>query len=440
MSLYPDRDINGFQNPVLAKIPKWAFYVIIFMASVMVTTLFMLVLPKEWSTNESSDYTSFYEPVARNILAGKGYTKTGTTIETFYPPGYPIILAAQFAISKATSIPEPLVLQIFLVVFTALSVLFLFDLARRFSNTKSALIVAFLWMTYPFLLWLTKQPNSELAFMAILFGACDLFFSTIFIFVKKDALLIPAGLLFGCAMLVRPIAVFFPLFLIIVIWISFRITSTTNSLKKTALLLIGVIVAVLPWEIYAFSNTGRVIFLSNNDSASMRGGLVYAVSDDLYKEQVRVPDDVRSLMLDTKRKYDDLNSTSKILGYLASQFVENPVAVFKLFGLKALRSWYATDSQRLESYILLIQIPYLIIILVGSRFSWKAGGVARKLLVGIWALVFINWLMNIAVTSTLRYMVPVIGLLFVTVAFIPLFTNRSPSHNRNRKSLISLSL
>lgn len=426
---------NGFRNVFLAKLPGWYFYGFVFIASVLITTAFLTLLPENWSANESSDYSSFYEPVARNIIAGKGYTRDGSSFEAFYPPGYPLILAAQFSISKAVSIPEPLVLQIFIVIFTAFSVIFLFDLARRFSNTKSALLVALVWMTYPFLLWLTKQSNSELAFMAILFGACDLFFSVFYFFIKKEYLLILAGLLFGFAMLVRPIAVFFPIVLIIAILVTQISTPIFKKLIKIGIFLIGILAAVLPWEIYAYSNTGKIVFLSDNSSIAMRGGLVFAVSDDEYKQKVNVPEDVQNLMVEIRQNYNNLTSTFAIVDYLKVKLSEEPVAVIKLFGIKALRSWYATDSQRLEKYIVIIQIPYLLLILISSWFSWKKGGAARSLLIGIWLLTFCNWVMNIAVTSTLRYMVPIIGLLFVTIAQIPLFGTKQTKVSGTEKQI-----
>lgn len=411
---------NSFCKISFIEIPGWCFYIFVFISSVLITSVFLTVLPESWSANESSDYSSFYEPVARNILAGNGYTRDGNYFETLYPPGYPLILAAQFFITNELSVPEPLVLQIFIVSFTALSVVFLFDLARRFSNTKSALLVALIWMTYPFLLWLTKQPNSELAFMAILFGACDLFFSVTYFFGKKAYLFILSGLMFGFAMLVRPIAVFFPVILIIFMLVTQKAVPLTGRVFKMALFVTGIFAAVLPWELIAYSNTGKVVFLSSNDSIAMRGGLVFAVSDDPYKQKVIVPEDVQDLMIEIKQNYNHLTSTIAILDFLGDKLFTEPIAVMKLVGIKALRSWYATDSQRLEKYILIIQAPYLLLILLSSWFSWKKGGNTRNLLVGLWLLAFCNWAMNIAVTSTLRYMVPVIGLLFVNIAQIPL--------------------
>ncbi len=406
----------------------WRINLVIIFVSILITTAFLVILPDEWSQNESSDYVAYYEPLARSIIDGKGYTRAGDNFESFYPPGYPLILALQFAISKALDIPEPVTLKFFLVIFTSLSVYFIFDLARRFSTTRAAIVVASLWMTYPFLLWLTKQPNSEIAFMAILFAGSDLFFSVCYIFKRKYFLFIPAGSLFGLAMLVRPIAVFYPIVLITLLWLTQKGSTSNVKFIHSLFFMIGTLIIVLPWEIFAYTNTGKVILISSNDSAAMRGGLVYAVSDAEYKQKVTVPEDVNSLMLDIKNHYEELDSTSSILNFLGTKFLEDPIALTKLMGLKALRSWYATDSQRLEKSILTLQIPYLLLILTGSWFSWKKGGAARSLIIGIWLLALCNWVMVIAVTSTLRYMVPVIGLLFVGTAQIPLFQFHKSAH------------
>jgi hypothetical protein len=94
--------------------------------------------------------------------------------------------------------------------------------------------------------------------------------------------------------------------------------------------------------------------------------------------------------------------------------------VAKLLTLKAARSWYGTDSGRYENGIMLLQILFSVPVLWGSLVCWKQGGIARHLAIVVWALVLYFWAMTILVFSMLRYMVPAIGLLAMTIpaAFI----------------------
>jgi hypothetical protein len=75
--------------------PFWPV-VLVFLASILSTFCFWAILPPQLGINENSDYTSFYEPVARNILAGHGLVTSHGIPAVRYPPGYPILLAGIF--------------------------------------------------------------------------------------------------------------------------------------------------------------------------------------------------------------------------------------------------------------------------------------------------------------------------------------------------------
>jgi len=65
----------------------------VFVISGLVVFLFQTLLPVEFRVNESSDYLSFYEPVARRILDGDGMVHADGTPAMIYPPGYSLVLA-----------------------------------------------------------------------------------------------------------------------------------------------------------------------------------------------------------------------------------------------------------------------------------------------------------------------------------------------------------
>ncbi len=393
----------------------------VFLLALVVISLFLLVLPDSWRVNESTDYSFFYEPVARNILAGKGYVQRDNIVAPYYPPGYPSILAILFGLSTLLGVNEKTILTLFVVVISALSTVPLVFVTRKATNNLSALFTGILWMTYPFFLWLTKQPNSEIPFIALLFGGCALLFSASCFNNKSKKNYLISGILLGLAILVRPIAVFFPLVLAFSVLISLSDAKIIEKALLMATFLGGCLIPVIPWEIYVYSNTGKVVLISENSSVAMRGGLIFAVVDSSYKNSISVPSDVRELMEDINAHYEELAPTEKLLSYLKVKILESPLPVVKLFAIKALRSWYATDRQSYENYIILVQIPYLILILLGSWLAWKRGGASRSLMIGIWLVTLCNWGMNMLVTSTLRYMVPVIGLQLTLIAQIPFY-------------------
>jgi hypothetical protein len=117
---------------------------------------------------------------------------------------------------------------------------------------------------------------------------------------------------------------------------------------------------------------------------------------------------------------------------MARESIVRPVAVVKLFLLKAARSWYGTDSRRLETPLMLLQLAYLALILWVTRVSWQLGGTARKLTVSIWLIAFYFWGMTIVALSISRYMLPAMGLLFTLLPAVygPARANMASLENR----------
>src|SRR5215211_8566360 len=87
---------------------------IVFVASILATLFFWTILPSRFLVNESYDYIDFYEPVARNILEGRGFIRADGTPAIAYPPGYPLLLAGIFGLSNLLKTAEETVLSAFI--------------------------------------------------------------------------------------------------------------------------------------------------------------------------------------------------------------------------------------------------------------------------------------------------------------------------------------
>lgn len=123
-------------------------------------------------------------------------------------------------------------------------------------------------------------------------------------------------------------------------------------------------------------------------------------------------------MKDIYARYDELKSIGNAVSLIAVELQRRPMAAAKLFAIKATRSWYGTDSQRFETPILLLQIPYLFLILCSSIFSWRQEDAVRQLTVNGWLIILYFWVMNILSTTLVRYMVAVMGLSFLLLPAI----------------------
>ncbi len=403
--------------------PKRAIFFIM-VATAFSHGLFWLILPESLAVNQSFDFRGFYEPVARNLLRGEGLTLPNGQLAVRYPPGYPILLAAVFALAEVTGMAEKVVLSLFLLFCLGGTAIFIYLLARDLWGHWWGFVPAFTWLTYPFVLWLGKQPNSEIPFLPFLYGS---FYTFWYVITRRGAWYSPllSGVLLGIAMLIRPAAIGLPVLLAIILWFSLPDKAIRPRLVSIGLLLIGVLLIILPSEVWVYSQSNEVILLSKGGEASIRDGLTFAANKKGYREDILIPGNVQ-LLTDDLLGYAQSGQMGKlqnILTVLAQEFRLRPMDVISLYAFKALRSWYATDSGRFEMPSIFLQGLYFVAIIVSSGKSWQRGGRARHMAVAAWLILGYFWFITIAVLSILRYMLPAIGLLFLLLPAIFEFDN-----------------
>jgi hypothetical protein len=404
-------DLLGFLDESMRGVSA---LVLITLVSCLLTVVFLRVLPSRLRANEETDYFAFYQPVAQSILDGRGISRPGEYPATAYPPGFPIIVAGVLGAARWMGSSERAALAALSVTGMGLVTMFVFLMARMLWGAIAALVSATLWMTYPIGLWLTKQPSSEIPFMVIFYAALALLGYALMRRLPAWVFLL-CGFLFGLATMIRPIAVGISLVLAIVVWFARRDIGARARALLIAALFLGNLAAVLPWEGWVLAKTGRVIPLSTNGLKSMRDGLTFGVVTKGYREPADVPTDVAQVMKRIVAEAPKIETTGQLASVMVREFSANPVAVTKLMVIKIARSWYGTDSSRRELLILLFQIAYLTAALWAGVRLWKKGGNYRLFAAGAILIVVYFWGMTILVLSVLRYMVPVMGLLFMMI-------------------------
>lgn len=389
--------------------------VVILLFSVLIQSLFLAALPGPWRANQAKDYWESYEPVARNILDGKGIVDARGEVATVTPPGYPLILSVVFSIADATGLDSLTLIRLGNVLTTSVSSILLFRIAELMFNTRVGMISALLWMSYPFNLWLIKQPNSEVPFTLFLYvGIWSLVLSMIR---HRPGLAAVSGATLGLAALVRPIGLLLP-FGIAVIILFYQGLQRFRRFGYAAILLTGFLVAIAPWEVHVLRSTGQLIPLSTNGVYAMFKGLTFALTPGPGGDWVTVPDDVRLLMdrLSAQAQGGVVRTTGELLTQVVRETTESPVAMTKLLGLKLARSWYGTDAKWQEDIILMIQSFYLAMIAGGIVLGLRNYRERVFWIVLLLSLMTYFWGMTVLVDSILRYMVPALGLGMILAA------------------------
>jgi len=396
-------------------------------AAMAVTLLFWAAAPRTWLVNESNDYDTFYEPAGREIAAGHGFVMPDGGPATRYPPGYPILLGGLFAFSRATGLPEPGVLAAFRVICQGLAAALLYATARAAWGSRAGLVTAAVWMTYPLALWLTKQPNSELPFFVVFFL---LVLALLALLRRPSPGLLSAlaiGVLAGLGMLIRPFAVGIGIFAAALLFFRAgeRGWSGRTRLAVAALVLLGNLIAIAPWEWWVYRHTHELVLLAPRSMGPMRDGLLYGASGH------GVPADVAKLSRDLVVRFDrEVHSYGDVIKLLAGEMRTRPGAVFGLLLLKSARAWYATDSGRHEIPVLLLQLPYLAAIAWSLRLAWARN---RPLVVAVSALALYFWIMAMTALTIVRYLVPALGLLFVLLPALAIRRRETALHVRGRE-------
>jgi len=388
--------------------------------ALVVYALFLGFLPNRRAQNESTDYSRFYRPVAENLVAGRGLLTSDGSPAVRYPPGYPIILAGLVEAARVTGTREAVVLRLFTASVVLVTPLLIFGIAATVFDPRTAFLSAALFATYPFYLWLTKQPNSEVPFFPGFLLALYLFVRSLYARRFTAWFGLAIGALVGVTSLIRPFTVALSGVLLIALWVSAREWTIRQRVLFSLLLVLGNVLIVLPWDVWAWKKTGQLILLSTNGPPSVVDGLTFALKEGDTGRTLTVSPEVRGLMQDVKDRSGELQSVHAIGELLTKKFANAPSPVASLVLLKARRAWYANDTQSHENWVALLQAPYLLFAALGGIVATRLGPGQRRFTLIVLLVTFYFWIMTTMVLSLLRYMVPAIALLmpFVSLGVI----------------------
>tara|TARA_B110000008_G_scaffold18076_1_gene16790 strand:- start:11246 stop:12556 length:1311 start_codon:yes stop_codon:yes gene_type:complete len=342
----------------------------------IILALFIFVLPDSFKVNESQDYIHGYNPIALNIVNGESYNYFDSTgcnepcsnhmefTHQSRPPVFPLLIALTHKLASLTNFDQyRLLIFIQYLMHLASSSFILLIYLNWFQKPKVALFASILYSSYPLGLYLLKQPNSEVIFNFLL-----AFFVLIFTIALKNKkylkgyLIYFSGLILGLLFLTRYLSIFLPIFILIFLLIYYR----SDILKVASKMLTGMLIVILPWQIYS-SNLTENQPERDFSTGVFVNGLHWEQIPDKGRSKVSefMSDDLLLFMEKTREKWTlgDLSTKGEVVSYITEESLESPSTIIELIFWKAVRSLYAVDSKRYEMETFLINSVYLVLLL-----------------------------------------------------------------------------
>jgi 4-amino-4-deoxy-L-arabinose transferase-like glycosyltransferase len=379
--------------------------------------VFLWFLPAPWQPNQSSDYRVFYEPVARELVAGRGFHLPSGKPALIYPAGIPIVYGATFWLADHIGLSHETAVLALLELLTILSAVLVTALALRSYGARIALLACVLWSTYPFRLFLARQRSGETLLCALLLSAVLVFFH--WSASGRAALLwgCVCGAVLGFTALCKPFTVALPAVFFVLAWVCTVPCQRSKRAVFSLALLLAFALSLAPWEVWMWRTTGQFIPLCTNGPGTFADGLTFGGLRKKVRPRPPLPPRVAALVDDLVAHRDELDNTKGIVRLLGTKVKEEPLVVADLFLVKAAQSWYATDSHTHEKWTALIQLCYLPLFLVGAWLARFRGRQAKNILLIAAGVTLYCWAMTtFEALAIVRYMVPAIGLLMVLAA------------------------
>jgi hypothetical protein len=228
--------------------PVRRFLTFIISLQVLCSLVYILILPFELSGD-----SEWYLRQAHNLAAGNPVATAQGELTAFWPIGYPVIIAVFYRIFG----PALIVAQILNIPFLAGITLLTYALGRQLFDPRNACRAALLLSLMPSQIFYSIMPLADIPFS---------FLVLLLIYLLnvrqswKTVLL--AGLVFGLAMLIKPVIIFFPVFY--AVYRFWRDRRWRPVLLRAAMIVILGELILLPWQIRNARVFDTFVLVSNN--------------------------------------------------------------------------------------------------------------------------------------------------------------------------------
>lgn len=309
--------------------------------------LLALVLRTVWAVYADRPPRGFNDPVLYDFFAGRieegsGYTRLDGLPTSYYPVGYPAALSAVYFVFGHSILAA----KLFNAVLGAVTVVLLFELARRLFDSRTARAAGLLLAVFPSQIFYSGTILSEVLFTTLLVGALLLLLAAPWdggrVSLGRLALF---GLVMGAATMVRSITLLLPL-LLLVFWL-FTSRRPDRSLLQAGVVALAMAVLIVPWSVWSTTRMDTPVLISLNagDNLCMGNHAGAPGHFTLTEKCFSGYEGLDSRTLEVERNQDNIEKGITFI-------VENPLEAGRIVLRKAYYLFYS-DSDGLyaaESY------------------------------------------------------------------------------------------
>jgi 4-amino-4-deoxy-L-arabinose transferase-like glycosyltransferase len=379
-------------------------------------------------TQES--YADGYDEIATNLANGRGYRFFPDTAKTLMrEPGYPLFLAG-ILLALGNELAGVKLANMLLALSTALLVAMI---ARKFSSNRTLILSSpLLFLLHPGVLIAESRGGVEILFT---------FFLVLYVFVLYQALennspwryVISGGVL-GLTVLVKSTPMLFPFFLLAyLIVFDRRGNSIPIICRNVALMVFAMIVTLSPWIIRNYTLTEKFIPTASVLGVSAHSGqylCTHLSANNLRKdvdregarERRRLALELGLPFKDIKDAYyqyfystdDELKFSNFLFARVKSEYEKSPALFVRCACMNLFDFWFAGKTGESTRMNLVIQIPYLLLGIVGIVLSVRIG--QWELAAPLVLLILYAIAIYAPILAQARYSVPVIPFLSILAA------------------------
>ncbi len=357
----------------------------------------------------STDSVS-YTGIAKNLLAGKGYSSPTHMIAmqgrptAFYAPTYPFYLVALFYVfgySTKVGVMSHMIMAV-------ATIPLIYLLGMRLYGRVEGAIGSLAYAVSPQIIHYNILLTSETLFI-VLEMCLAILIVGIF---KKDRpslwMLAATGLVFGVTYLCRQTVIFLPALIVLGLWLRFKDNGYSWLIKSTGVFVVAAVLLIVPWTVRNYMVFGEPVFSTTTGPATLwwgtyeDKGMPLGILINKYRVSHADKNEVQMSQMMTKEAMQRLKHMN---GADIRELLHQRLR--RLFGFPKVYDLKRQQTRTGMSYLVLT-ILGIAGLLVASRGKFE-----RQLLI---LTVVSTMLLHIFTLSVFRYLMPLVPFLGLGVA------------------------